>query len=429
MVETALKYSILSTQQREALMALVASKVINQSDHPDASLPYSTFSYSHQCQIDRNWTPETRMARGLIVNRETWEVLARPFDKFFNLGEPQSMSRKDAEKQNHLAPIPGGPAEATIKLDGSLGVSYWAVAHPFDSRPSIFWATRGSFKSEQADVANEMWQGGAHDETSLMNHPEFGEYTLLVEIIAPNCGSQYRLEYPYKNAEGENLHILILIGARHRRNGTDLNHADLTRLAGLINLPVVELVTGHSVAELVALADEIPQEMEGFVLRWPDGTRLKVKGTAWMRAEFAIGGATCHRLLDLWVLGEEKPLLEGLPTLVLRSRQELIATWDIIAANIEKMAREEHITAHRFTQTTTNDQRANRKAFAERVLQVVQPALQPLVFTLYSGKTPNYKEHTQKYVLALEEQAKAQAAGPQQAEVEEFHGYEEIADV
>lgn len=104
--------------------------------HPD--YPYAIYCYTKQAMFDRKWNDVTRTCRGLIVDENTGEVLARPFKKFFNFGEPD-------------APVFGQTDWVTVydKIDGSLGIAY-------DTPDGPAIATKGSFISEQAQHATEL---------------------------------------------------------------------------------------------------------------------------------------------------------------------------------------------------------------------------------------------------------------------------------
>jgi len=87
------------------------------------------FNYSPEVQYAGDWNPFELMSRGLILSR-SGEVVARPFDKFFNYGEGGQ--------------FPTHPlVSVTEKMDGSLGILY-----RHDGLHKI--ATRGSFDSDQA---------------------------------------------------------------------------------------------------------------------------------------------------------------------------------------------------------------------------------------------------------------------------------------
>lgn len=87
------------------------------------------FNYTNAAQFANRWNWFERQSRGLILNRETGEVVARPFPKFFNWGETNQPT--------------ASLVELTEKIDGSLGILY---RHNGEFKI----ATRGSFTSDQA---------------------------------------------------------------------------------------------------------------------------------------------------------------------------------------------------------------------------------------------------------------------------------------
>lgn len=69
------------------------------------------FNYTEKAQFEGRWNFFERVSRGLIVNRNTGEIVARPFDKFHNWLEGNRKSE-------------GRILSITEKLDGSLGILY-----------------------------------------------------------------------------------------------------------------------------------------------------------------------------------------------------------------------------------------------------------------------------------------------------------------
>lgn len=159
---------------------------VRMQTHP--TLPLVVFNYTEKAAYERAWNDITRQCRGLIVNQVTQEIVARPFDKFFNLGEEKAdESYWDS------------PATVTDKLDGSLGILFpvddfrWAIA------------TRGSFTSDQAIHASLKLQGylanGFVPDRNL---------TYLFEIVYP----ANRIVLDYGDWDD-----LILLGARDTQYG------------------------------------------------------------------------------------------------------------------------------------------------------------------------------------------------------------------
>lgn len=132
---------------------------IRQAKHP--TLPLVSECYTKQTMFERAWTNETRICRGLIWNTETQEVVARPFAKFFNYGEPSCPE---------IAPHEW--VKVWNKLDGSLGIAYNTP-----DGPAI--ATKNSFTSPQAVHATEILRTKYRD----WGVPSW--CTVLFEIVYP----------------------------------------------------------------------------------------------------------------------------------------------------------------------------------------------------------------------------------------------------
>lgn len=143
-------------------MALLGSHISKGlvTARPHQSLPLTILNYTKNAQFDRAWDDVTKKCRGLIYNNITGEVVARPFEKFFNWDEADSPYP------------PSGPALRMEKMDGSLGILY-----SYDGQWYI--ATRGSFHSEQADEANLMLQRNYAALTKCLRFDK----TYLFEII------------------------------------------------------------------------------------------------------------------------------------------------------------------------------------------------------------------------------------------------------
>lgn len=215
---------------------------VRRQSHP--SLPLAILNYTERCTYDRAWTDVTRKCRGLIYSTATGEVVARPFEKFFNYGE-------DAEAVLSM----DEQVAVTDKMDGSLGILYpvpdgWAIA------------TRGSFTSEQAIHATAVLRDRYPD-----YEPPSG-YTELFEIVYP----KNRIVLDYGAADD-----LYYLGSVHVAKGWTFGPvADKSRpwcwpgpLAG----------TFRDVRSLAdALAMEPRPNAEGIVVQYlGSGLRVKIK--------------------------------------------------------------------------------------------------------------------------------------------------------
>lgn len=141
--------------------------------HPN----FAIYNYTEKAAFEARWNDATVNCRGLIVDLDTSEVLARPFPKFFNLGQT------GAPEVNFDTPL----LYAYDKADGSLGILFNIDGEEYEDSPyyGLNVATRGSFESEQAIFATDFvkanWEGLYDDAVQMI---EYG-YTPLVEIIYP----------------------------------------------------------------------------------------------------------------------------------------------------------------------------------------------------------------------------------------------------
>lgn len=187
--------------------------------------------------------------------------------------------------------------EVYEKVDGSLSILY---KDPSDSQWKL--ATRGSFTSEQAKRATDMFNNVP--EYKLLSHaelweqeikrnPEMQNYTLCFEVIYPenrmNDGA--RLVCNYGTTE-----TLVLLGAINKITGKDLNYDDLKVIAESIQLPITKRFN-YTIDELVKLKETLPMTEEGWVIRFESGFRMKVKGNNYLKMHKILNGVTA---LNIW---------------------------------------------------------------------------------------------------------------------------------
>lgn len=184
------------------------------------------------------------------------------------------------------------------KLDGSLGILY---LDPADNRYKI--ATRGSFKSDQAIKATEMWNNlfnEKYTELAAIRNFELGSYTLLFEIIYPenrvNDGARLVCDY------GTN-EMLTLLGGINKVTGKDLNYKDLQYIASDLYIPLAKKYD-YTIDQLIEMKKTLPMTEEGWVIRFENGFRVKVKGDEYCKMQRILNGITP---LNLWDIMKNNP--------------------------------------------------------------------------------------------------------------------------
>jgi len=331
---------------REELSRLVEGHYISRVFSPDACLVL--YNYTAKATYDRVWTPETRACRGLIVDASTGDVVARPFEKFSNVDEagfPESAL-------GALLARPG-PVEITDKLDGSM-IAVWHYAGGWHC------STRGSFASTQAQAAQAWIVAHAN---LIYAHPG---YTYISEWCAPDN----RVVLKYDKPE------LRLIGVR-MAPGYDAPYCEVAHWAHVLNLPVVPVLADCDL-EALALRRAMTTGVEGWVARWPDGFRVKIKTEDYLRLHRLISGFSAARVREAMLSADTARYIGELP-------EEIRSEAERIAAVLDKRVQERVailIASHARLSPLLSD---SRKAFALAVQSEPQED-RSFLFSLADGR-------------------------------------------
>lgn len=246
---------------------------MNLSDYIDKGLIKETvhpgypelaiYNYTPECQYSGAWYEATRAARGLVLNRDTGEVIAKPWPKFFNLSEHET--------------FPDGPAHVREKMDGSLGIVFY-----YDGIWHV--ATRGSFTSEQS-VTAQKW---------LPDDLPHG-FTHLFEIIY--AGN--RIVVDYGDFEGL-VYLESICLETHKPFFLDFWKGRSAQSYGY------------------CLPQDLPKHRsneEGYVLYWPEHDfRVKVKFDEYVRLHKIMTEYSIKRLWEhISAGGELSALISGVP--------------------------------------------------------------------------------------------------------------------
>ena len=224
------------------------------------------FKYTTNTVYSEDWDNVSLHARGIVFDYATGEVLARPFVKFFNLGE-----MIDTET-GVLKPIAGYVKQhlgfdnlsgdykhqkfrVMDKLDGSLGIAFWTGT-------DWYVKTAGSFESDQAKWANE-WFDTIID-PSILDKSK----TYLFEIIYDE--DKHPIEYDFEG--------LVLLGIVDTKTGIEEPLSEILRVAKELNIRHAEVLEFTDFDEVVKYAKNLPKTKEGVVITFENGFKLKVKG-------------------------------------------------------------------------------------------------------------------------------------------------------
>ena len=313
-------------------------RLLSMQRHPQ--VPHlQIWNYTAECQYSKAWDAVTTQCRGLILDTQRERVVANPFPKFYNWGDPM------------VGEIPLEEPIITEKVDGSLGILYW-----IGDNPHI--ATRGSFTSEQALWATKWFRQHVAYQ-SLPRH-----VTYLVEIVYPE--NRIVVAYPYEGC--------VLLAARETATGTDYATIPYQHLFPLRakQIPVTDL-------EALAAMDE--PNSEGFVLHWPrHGQRVKIKFPTYCALHRVITGLSVRVIYEHLASGQPlSALLDVAPDEMYPWIQEKAETLQCEYDRIEAHARIVVKEAQR------RDKYPTRKDQAALITSLAYPGV---CFSLLDGKDP-----------------------------------------
>ncbi len=356
--------------------------LLHKQTHPILDL--TIWNYSPKVQYERLWDDITIQCRGLVTNSKG-EIVARPFKKFFNYEEHKPED------------IPNEHFEVYEKMDGSLGILFYYEYELSDEKRYNIWfnnnyetgmerffdpnnlpdfdnsyyeptpkskgewimATRGSFTSPQAIKGSELLKKYKYNYLPT-------DCTYLFEIIYP----ENRIVVDYGPEEK-----LVLLGSIQTNTGKEYNiHNENYEDLGF------EIVTTYKTwgEGYDLLKEEISNDREGYVIRFKNGFRMKIKGEEYKRLHKILTGISSR---DIWELLKDNKsfdeIIKNVPDefygWVDKTAEDLIKQYE----NIEKKSLTD------FARITKRCNIEDRKSFA---LEAVKCENSSILFSMLNKK-------------------------------------------
>lgn len=325
------------------------------AEHHVKAKPYNgKVSFLYEQFAARREDALANQCRGLILREGTWDVLAYPFDRFFDHDEP------------FAAAVDWSTAACEEKLDGTLCIVYW-------DEKERRWHV-GTRSTPEAHLSVD----GGEDPIRVMVYRAAGgsleEYmafqdrgiTWMFELTGPDNRVVCQYGAP----------ALTLIGARRLSDFQEIDPEPLARRAASARWRTPERWLVRDLPDLVArIADRSPLEVEGAVVKDAGFRRVKVKSPAWLAAHHAIDslGASWRAVCEAIQSGHSESIWQTSPPRVQR--------------RIERLRTELSLLAHR----TEKDLDSligvvDMKEFAERAKHRLWPAA---LFAVRRGKAPD----------------------------------------
>ncbi len=324
------------------------------SERWHSSAPYRILNYTQKTQYEQLWNEDTMNCRGLILDGEG-NIIAKPFKKFFNIGE--------YSEQNDLGKIPNYTYfDIWEKIDGSLGILYKMP------NSELRIATRGSFESEQAIEGTEMLSDYIPEIFDVNN------YTFLFEIIYP----ENRIVVNYGNRED-----LVLLAGINKKTGEELSYETLLMLSEKTDFPITQYYgrVSYNRHAFLKIDNDIPEGDEGFVLKFDNGLRVKIKSEEYVRLHRIVTGLNSKSIWDLLRREENlEELLDRVPDEFYEWAKEIKTGFETNYNSIE----------HSCDVIVKSCKLKDRKEIAEYFLKKEHKIYSSILFTMLDDKP--YKE-------------------------------------
>ncbi len=272
-------------------------------------------------------TPQARECRGIKFAPDG-TLLARPYHKFFNFGEPlMQVADLAAAGRFHEHFI------ILDKLDGSM-------IHPIIWAGQVFFCTRMGLTSVAEQAEEYAKSFGYKSNSGFWNERTEGPwyldfcFDLAQSGMTPMfewCSRKQRIVLDYPEDQ------LVLTGIRVNRTGEYLTYGKMKALAIPYSIPLVQHWEGewediHAFLEMVHSIEE----SEGFVLRWDNGQMGKTKGQWYLQIHKAKDHITHEKRIIGLILNDK--LDDVLPFLLPGDYERVVAYRDDFWANIEEKA-------------------------------------------------------------------------------------------
>lgn len=232
---------------------------INVCHHEE--LPLVILNYN---QIESPKTnPVVRECRGLVLEKETWKLVARSFPRFFNWGEVEDELRVFNWDDCHIQ----------AKEDGSLGILY-------NYKGEWRFNTRGSFADSNIQFQDFTWTQLFCDAIGVRNLEELGDNlalsprnTYVFELVSPF--NQIVRQYPEPA-----VYLLTMFRGKEELSLEEVDYIAAVMCRNRLNVwrpEVWEFTHIKEVEQHVYSISENDQTFEGVVLRDNENRRWKIK--------------------------------------------------------------------------------------------------------------------------------------------------------
>jgi len=239
-------------------------------------------NYTTEAIYAERWNPYLMTCRGIIIDTRTYDVIAHPFDKFFNDHEYVRMGIRIPVEMRYWI---------TEKLDGVLII-------PYHYENKLCFSTRGSFRNEFIDKAYAI---------ATFKDLPLTEYSFMFELISPGFSKGDFLVTHYDHE------ALVLVGVRSHRTGLLLTPPEVVALARQHRLEYYQIFE-NTYDQIKDLQNRIAgSTLEGWVIFFENQFLLKVKRSEYLNLFRIIKNINAKTILKILLENAYGEFIKSVP--------------------------------------------------------------------------------------------------------------------
>ena len=322
--------------------------------------------------------PITMECRGLVLEKKTWDIVARSFQRFFNYAECPEITEKIDISNSYILE----------KLDGSIITVFW-----YNNR--WYMATRGSIEGQgEVGFLNKTFNELFYEITD--QYPNFwvninSDYCYVFELVSP----ENKVTYPY------DYRALYLLTMRETKEFSEVTYERIEKEAKRLGVLTPKKVKASNVDEISSLFNGIE---EGFVVvdyrqinHFGDFTRVKIKNPN----HIAIAhlkqscGNSLRSLVWLVILGESDEFLSYYPE------------YKIYIDQIKRRYNEFVQEVHRMEKQVINktEKEENKEDKKRMALKIKDHDYREVLFSIYNKKAESLDDWIKNQIKIKGEKA------------------------
>lgn len=282
-------YSYIGKTPTEFLTEYINTGLVDIASHD--TFPLDLYTYGRKTVHENLWDGVTSKCRGIIVHRETGDVVARPFLKFHNYGSVFLTGEDEAASM--------GEPVIWEKMDGFMCTQY-----VWEGRNYI--ASKGSFHSPHAKWATKEFNRAI----VKVGHVDGGSLREGWTLMFEGLNRDLRIVVDYGQRQE-----LVLLAVINNETGEELRPNELREFAKSIGFSTPKLFDiSIATATRITLATGIGthgtgnEVDEGFVLTWYQNGRppfrLKLKYVEYLRLHRMVTGMNPKAIWEVLSQGQ-----------------------------------------------------------------------------------------------------------------------------